>query len=97
MARVCGACCGLLVFSAMIVCGMLAGNPIQNIITRALLGLIGGFTLGSLVGWIGLFVVKENADVSRSDDAVEQPAHVGSPDEAGASSPSPRTVGQPTR
>jgi hypothetical protein len=47
----------------MTVCGMLAGNPVSSIITRALLGLFGGFLLGSLAGWIGLHIVRENPGV----------------------------------
>ena len=87
MAQVCGACCGLLVFSAMIVCGLLAGNSVQAIVIRALVGLIGGFVLGSLLGWIGMCIVKENPDASGGDDEAK------SPKEAGGSATAPA---QPT-
>ena len=60
MARVCGACCGLLLFSAMIVAGMLAGNAVPAIVVRALVGLFFGLILGSLAGWIVALVAQEN-------------------------------------
>lgn len=53
----------------MILCGMFAGNPVTSIMTRALLGLLGGFVLGSLAGWIGLYIVRENARPAFGDDA----------------------------
>ena len=83
MARVCGACCGLLVFSAMIVCGILTGNPVQDIIIRALVGLLGGFVLGWLSGWIGIFVVRENAGASPGGDA-KSPKEADAPAESSA-------------
>ncbi|HVP09737.1 MAG TPA: hypothetical protein VMV94_00960 [Phycisphaerae bacterium] len=67
MARLYGACLGLLVFSAMILCGMFAGNSVQKIVLRALAGLAGGFVVGSVAGWIGMSVVRENAAAPGSD------------------------------
>jgi MFS family permease len=67
MARLYGACLGLLLFSAMILCGMVAGNSVQNIVLRALAGLAGGFIVGSLAGWIGLSVAKDNAAAPGGD------------------------------
>ena len=69
MARICGACCGLLVFSAMIVCGLMAENPAGKIVLRALYGLMGGFALGTVSGWIGTLIVKENTDTAPGDNA----------------------------
>lgn len=85
MAQVCGACCGLLVFSAIILCGMLAGNSVAHIMLRALLGLFGGYLLGSLSGWIGTFVVRDDAKVSTEPaaelaEALEQPEAAAPPD-----------------
>ena len=59
MARLCGACCGLLVFSATILAGLLAGNPIENIILRSVAGLAGGFVLGCAAAWIATVVFQE--------------------------------------
>lgn len=69
MARLCGACCGLLIFSAMIVGGLASGNPATRIMIRAMVGLGGGYLLGVLVGWIGAFIVNDQLDRSISDDA----------------------------
>lgn len=66
----------------MIVCGMVAGNSVSSIIARALVGLLGGFVLGSLSGWIGVHVVCENAG-AQADDAAPPPSG-----EATGSSPS---------
>lgn len=64
MARLCGACCGLLVFSATILAGLLAGNPIENIILRSVAGLAGGFVLGGVAAWIALVVVNEQIEAN---------------------------------
>ena len=62
----------------MIVCGMWAGNPVPGIVSRALIGLLGGFVLGSLAGWIGAHIVRENAG-AEARDAVKSPAADGVP------------------
>jgi hypothetical protein len=72
MPRLCGACCGLMVFSAMIVCGLLAGNSAENILSRAIVGLFAGLILGALSGWVGLYIVRDNVETeaeSREDTA----------------------------
>jgi hypothetical protein len=51
----------------MILFGMLAGNPVQTIVLRALLGLLGGFILGVLAGWVGMQVIKDNLPGMDSD------------------------------
>ncbi len=53
----------------MIVCGLMAGNPAGKIILRAMFGLMGGFALGTVSGWIGTLIVKENADIASGDNA----------------------------
>ncbi len=53
----------------MIVCGLMAGNPVQSIILRSLCGLMGGFALGTVSGWIGTLIVKENTDTQPGDNA----------------------------
>ncbi len=63
MARLYGVCLGLLLFSAIIICGMLAGNSAERIVLRAVLGLVGGFVVGATAGWIGLSIVKDNVPV----------------------------------
>lgn len=74
MARVCGACCGLLVFSAIILCGMLAGNSVEHIILRAVFGLVAGYLLGALSGWIGTCIVRDDAAKAIAGTAVEPTA-----------------------
>ncbi len=74
MAQVCGACCGLLLFSAMIVCGMLADNSVQRIVLRAVAGLLGGYVLGTVSGWIGMIVIRENLPaMDPAPDAATEP------------------------
>ena len=60
MAQLCGVCSGLVVFSAMILRGMLVGNPPQVVILRALIGLVGALVLGQIVGWIGGILMRDN-------------------------------------
>ena len=75
MARLCGACCGLLIFSATIFGGLLSGADAEKIMLRALVGLFGGLALGCLTGWIGLFVVRDQLDRA-TDDRSESPEKV---------------------
>ena len=60
MARLCGACCGLVVFSAMIIRGTLAGNSAQQIILRSVTGMFAALLLGGAVGWVGMVLVRDN-------------------------------------
>lgn len=64
MVRLCGACCGLLVFSATILAGLLANNPIEKIMLRSVAGLAGGFLLGCVAAWIALVVFHEQAEAA---------------------------------
>jgi MFS family permease len=60
VARLCGACCGLVVFSAMILRGLAVGNSAQVIILRAVTGLFAGLVLGSVVGWVGMILIRDH-------------------------------------
>ena len=60
MARLLGASCGLLLFGAMVLRGLIAGNSIDVVMSRALVGLFAGVALGALIGWIGMIVVADN-------------------------------------
>ncbi|MFQ5410716.1 MAG: hypothetical protein ACE5EC_00395 [Phycisphaerae bacterium] len=68
MAALCGAASGLMAFSAMLFCGLWAGNRIETIVLRAVGGLLGGYVLGSLVGWIGTIVVRDNVNVAVDEE-----------------------------
>jgi MFS family permease len=48
------------VFSAMILVGLLAGNSAQVIILRAVAGLFCGLVLGSAAGAIGMVLIRDN-------------------------------------
>lgn len=67
MARLCGVCCGLLVFSATVLSGLFAGNPVEKIILRSVVGLSGGYVLGCIAGWIALVVVNDKANANASE------------------------------
>ena len=69
MARLCGACCGLTVFSAMIVSGLMTGNAVELILGRAVVGLFAGVILGAFSGWVALFIVHDNLEKETSEDA----------------------------
>jgi hypothetical protein len=47
-------------FGAMIVRGLLAGNPVELILQRALVGLGGGLLFGAMLGWAAFIVVSDN-------------------------------------
>lgn len=69
MARLYGVCLGLLLFSAIILSGMLAGNSAERVVSRAVLGLLGGFVLGTTAGWIGVWIVRDNIPAYGGDGA----------------------------
>jgi hypothetical protein len=64
--RLCGACCGLIVFSALIVSGLAIGNSVNTIILRAVGGLFGGLFLGLTLGFLATVVIKENTSPTGS-------------------------------
>ncbi|MFQ5422398.1 MAG: hypothetical protein ACE5F9_00295 [Phycisphaerae bacterium] len=82
MARLCGACLGLLLFGAMIARGLVVDNPPDVILKRALIGLFGGMVLGLVMGRIASVVVMDNlpshdkdaSDLAAEDDATAQSA-----------------------
>lgn len=53
---------GLLVFGAMILRGLVAGNPPETVLVRALWGLVAGVLLGSLAGSIAQHVIRDRRD-----------------------------------
>lgn len=63
MARLCGVCCGLTVFVAMLTHGLFAGVGVQTLLLRAVAGMFAGCVLGAVVGWLGLAVVTENLNL----------------------------------
>ncbi len=89
MAQLCGASCGLLLFSAMVVCGMMAGNPVETIVVRAIGGLLGGLMLGTVAGWIGTVVVQDVAEASEGDVEGVVAEEIQAPLEAQPQAPAP--------
>jgi hypothetical protein len=51
---------GLLAFAGMILAGCLADNPIDTIIQRALVGLVGGMAVGYVAGILAQHIIDEN-------------------------------------
>lgn len=91
MVRLCGACCGLTLFCAMLTYGLLAGADVQPLLLRAVAVMAAGVVLGSVTGWLGLAIMRENINLPE-DSAMDQaePDNVVA-DGAGAP-PSPRGV-----
>ena len=71
--RLCGACLGLLVFSGMILRGLGAGNPVDVILTRALIGLFAGVAIGIALGRVGAVVVRDNLPKAEPEPAIDEP------------------------
>ena len=44
----------------MVLRGLIAGNPIEVVTGRALVGLFAGVALGAVLGWVGMIVVADN-------------------------------------
>lgn len=74
LARLAAPSLGLLVFAAMILRGLAAGNPAQTVLVRALWGLGAGVVLGGLAGSVAQLVL---GDPSRSAGAPVSPTSDG--------------------
>ena len=44
----------------MILRGLIAGNSIDLVMSRALVGMFAGVAGGALIGWVGMMVVADN-------------------------------------
>ncbi len=71
MVRLCGACCGLTLFCAMLTYGLLAGADVQPLLLRSVAVMAAGVVLGSVAGWLGLAIMKENINLPE-DSAIAQ-------------------------
>jgi len=60
MVRLCGASLGLLAFSVAIVQGLLAGNPVEVVVVRAVWALAVFCVLGLVTGWMAFRVLEEH-------------------------------------
>lgn len=69
MPRFVGAATGLLVFAGMILRGCLAGNSVETILGRALVGLFAGVVLGTFVGWAARKALEETVCGNRTPGA----------------------------
>lgn len=58
-----GAALGLCGFAVGVIAGMAADNPVETVLTRALVALVVCFVAGSLIGAIGERVVDERVGV----------------------------------
>jgi hypothetical protein len=61
MARLCGAALGLFAFSVTILLGLIAGNPADVVLLRALQAMLAFCLLGLCVGWVAYRVLDEHA------------------------------------
>jgi len=80
MVRLCGGSLGLFAFSVAVVQGLLAGNPTEVTLWRAIGALAVFCTLGLVTGWIAFRVLDEHALARHrqmfpeTDDQPVQPA-----------------------
>jgi predicted lipid-binding transport protein (Tim44 family) len=72
LTRLSAAIVGLLAFAGCIIVGLVAGNPFETIILRALGGLLAGMVLGLAVGWLAQRVVEEQFRKMVSADIAEE-------------------------
>jgi hypothetical protein len=61
MVRLCGASLGLFAFSVTILLGLLAGNPANVVLLRALQAMLAFCLLGMCAGWVAYRVLDEHA------------------------------------
>lgn len=60
MVRLCGAAFGLFAFSITILLGLLAGNPANFVLTRALQAMLAFCLLGMSAGWVACRLLDEH-------------------------------------
>ncbi len=61
MVRLCGAALGLFAFSITILLGLLAGNPANVVLLRALQAMLAFCLLGMCAGWVAYRILDEHA------------------------------------
>lgn len=61
MVRLCGAALGFLAFGVTVLLGLIAGNPVETILLRAVWALILFCAGGLLIGWITWRVLDDHA------------------------------------
>ena len=61
MVRLCGAALGFLAFSVTILLGLLADNPVEVTLLRAVWALVSFCVIGMTVGWVAYRVLDEHA------------------------------------
>jgi hypothetical protein len=59
MVRLCGAALGLFAFATTVFLGLIAGNPTEDILIRAVQALFIFFFLGLFVGYVAYRVIDE--------------------------------------
>lgn len=74
MASLFGVTCGLMAFAAMIVRGLLVGNPVDVILFRSLGGLFGFLVVGTIAGWIAGLVLEDRTDGAQKGASDATPA-----------------------
>ncbi|NLE59242.1 MAG: hypothetical protein GX616_12840 [Planctomycetes bacterium] len=82
MVRLCGAALGLFAFSITILLGLLAGNPANVVLLRALQAMLAFCLLGMCAGWVAYRILDEHAlrkhrEMFPAEGQAEQSAGVG--------------------
>lgn len=67
MIRLFGSICGLIVFSATILVGLVTDAEPGDLIPRAVQSMLCGVAMGLAAGWIGQHIVRDGTD--KQDDA----------------------------
>jgi hypothetical protein len=89
--RLTAAIVALLAFAGMILAGLAAGNPVETVLMRALIGLVIGLAVGHVAGLIGQRIVHEYFEKMIERDAQAELAAAG----VGADGPAPSAQAEP--
>lgn len=68
MIRLFGSSCGLIVFSATILVGLVTGAEPAVLIPRAVQAMIGGVALGLVAGWLGMHIIRDGIEIENDSD-----------------------------
>lgn len=62
-----------MIFSAIITAGLASGVEVERLALRAVAGIVGGFALGAIAGWVGGHIARDQkAAQQQSADQADQ-------------------------
>ncbi|MFI4898267.1 MAG: hypothetical protein ACIARR_10625 [Phycisphaerales bacterium JB059] len=95
--RTISAVMGLTAFSLALIAGWAVHNPLDTVLTRAIIAMVVCYAVGQVIGWAASLVVREHLAQHRAANPVPTGGNRTEPDaETAQDSRNPHTLNQPT-